>query len=144
MALLEKAAGQGHAYAMHELGSIHRRRKEYDQALGWYTKGAEAGLPQAMFNLGCSLDDGWGSNSTRGADVPAAADWYRRAADAPGGFGPAAVNLRSMYIVGRGRVCRLCLPRHPPHCRPSILKLHGITRQRGECRLPVPRARRHA
>ena len=90
---------------MHALGSIYYERKEHERAVGWYTKGAEAGLPQAMFNLGCSLD-GWEGNRIGGSDVPAAAEWYRRAADAPGGFGPALANLRSMYLVGRGRVCR--------------------------------------
>jgi len=47
MALLEKAAGQGHAHAMHTMGSIHDTRKEVEQAVAWYTKGAEAGLPEA-------------------------------------------------------------------------------------------------
>ncbi len=48
MALMEKAAGQGHEYAMDALGSIHNLRKEHEQALKWYTKAAEAGLPRAM------------------------------------------------------------------------------------------------
>jgi TPR repeat protein len=52
MALLEKAAGQGHAYAMDVLGTVQHARKEHEQAVAWFTKGAEAGLPQAMFNLG--------------------------------------------------------------------------------------------
>ena len=56
MALLEKAAGQGHAYAMDVLGSIYHVRKEHEQAVEWYTKGAEAGLPRAMFDLGTMLD----------------------------------------------------------------------------------------
>jgi TPR repeat protein len=43
MALLEKAAGQGHACAMDVLGSIHRVRQEHEQAVQWYTKAAEAG-----------------------------------------------------------------------------------------------------
>ena len=46
------AAGQGHAYAMNALGSIHRVRMEHEQAVEWCTKGAEAGLPTAMFDLG--------------------------------------------------------------------------------------------
>jgi len=37
-------------------------------------------------------------------DYPAAADWYRRAADA--GYGAAAHNLCTMYLVGRGRAWR--------------------------------------
>jgi TPR repeat protein len=47
---MEKAAG--HAYAMDALGSVHDAWKEYEQAVEWYTKGAEAGLPDAMFDLG--------------------------------------------------------------------------------------------
>ena len=95
---MEKAAGQGHAYAMKTLGSIHRARKEYEQAVAWVTKAAEAGVPRAMFDLGCSLDmgEGWAA-----PDYPAAADWYRRAGDA--GDGNAAENLAVMYAVGRGR-----------------------------------------
>jgi len=98
MALLEKAAGQGHAYAMKVLGSIHSARDEHEQAVGWFTKGAEAGLPGAMFALGCCLDAGDG---VAAPDYPAAAGWYRRAADA--GAGAAAYNLSCMYAVGRGR-----------------------------------------
>jgi TPR repeat protein len=75
VALLEAAAGQGHAYAAHVLGDIHQVRKEYEQALQWYTKAAEAGLPKAMFGLGVLLDKGEGMAA---ADYPAAADWYRK------------------------------------------------------------------
>jgi len=120
MALLEKAAGQGHAYAMYELAHIHRERKEYEQAVKWYTKGAEAGLPAAMFNLGVCLDEGEG---VAAPDYPAAADWYRRAADA--GIGEAANNVATMYYVGRGGPGILCQPRHPPHLSPSFLELDG-------------------
>jgi TPR repeat protein len=98
MALLEKAAGQGHAHAMFLLGLLHRERNEHEQAAEWYTKGAEAGLPQAMFQLGCHLDD---SEGVAQPDHPAAACWYRRAADA--GHGGSAMNLCDMYNVGRGR-----------------------------------------
>jgi len=53
---LEKAAGQGHAYAMYELGCIHTVRTEYAHAVEWYTKSAQAGLPRAMHNVGALLD----------------------------------------------------------------------------------------
>ena len=96
-ALLEQAAEQGHAYAMDTLGGIHDVRKEPEQALAWLSKGAEAGLPQAMYNLGRCLDRGEGGAAP---DYLAAAGWYRRAADA--GFGEAARNLSTMYTVGRG------------------------------------------
>ena len=58
IALLEKAAGQGHACAMDALHDIFLNRHEYVQAVGWMTKAAEAGLPaakaalpDALFNL---------------------------------------------------------------------------------------------
>ena len=58
MALLEKAAGQGHAYAMDSLACIHYVRQEHDEAIEWARKGAETGLPKAMFNLGVSIEKG--------------------------------------------------------------------------------------
>jgi len=99
MALMEKAAGQGHAWAMFRLAFIHSQRKEHETAVKWYTMGAEAGLPPAMFNLGVKIDQGEG---VAAPDYPAAAGWYRRAADA--GHGGAAHNLSNVYSVGRGRV----------------------------------------
>jgi len=96
-ALLEQAAGQGHAYAMDTLGAIHTARKEHEQALTWFTKGAESGLPRAQYNIGLCLDRGEG---VAAPDYPAAAGWYRRAFDA--GFGRGAQNLFTMYSVGRG------------------------------------------
>jgi len=98
-ALLEKAAGQGQVYAMEELGGIHYTRTEHALAVTWHTKGAEAGLPKAMYNLGVMLDAGEG---VAAPDYPAAADWYRRAAVA-GEHVEAAINLSTMYQVGRGR-----------------------------------------
>ena len=87
---------------MNALGSIHRVRQEHEQAVEWCTKGAEAGLPTAMFDLGCALDDGAGLAAP---DYPAAADWYRRAAGA--GVGQAAYNLSHMYALGRGRAWQM-------------------------------------
>ena len=82
---------------MDAMGSIHQVRSEYEQAVAWFTKAAEIGLPKAMHDLGCRLDTGEGLAAP---DYPAAAGWYRRAADA--GVGAAAVNLNQMYTVGRG------------------------------------------
>jgi len=138
MALLEMAAAQGHAYAMNVLGEFHRGWEEHDQAVQWYAKSAEAGLPSAMFSLGCCLDGQGGQ-----PDYPAAADWYRRAADA--GVGEAAYNLTSMYRVGRGRACQI-VPEPATsslHFSPLFLRLVGISR-RGEHHLPGPGERRHA
>jgi len=102
VALLELAAGQGHAYAMYTLGDVHRARQEHEQAVGWFTKGAEAGLPKAIAILGSLLDQGLGVSAP---DCPAAAGWYRRAADA--GSWDAAVNLSNLYSVGRGRAWQI-------------------------------------
>ena len=38
MELLEKAAGQGHVYAMHTLAHIYDVRKEHEHAMQWWTK----------------------------------------------------------------------------------------------------------
>jgi len=101
MALLEKAAGQGHAYAMHWLGLLHHQLKEHEHTVEWYTKAAEAGLPKAMYDLGVCLHKGEGLAAP---DYAAAADWYLRGADA--GHAGAANNLAAMYILGRGRACQ--------------------------------------
>ena len=138
MALLEKAAGQGHVYAMEVLGVIHCERNEHEQALEWYTKAAEAGLPASMFSVGCRLDKGEG---VAAPDYPAAAGWYRRADAA--GFGAAALNLSNMYIAGRGGACQITQPRPPPHSAPSFLRSNGRTRS-GEHYMPGSRARCHA
>ena len=37
-ALLQKAAGQGHAYAMDALAAIYYAREEYERSLEWTTK----------------------------------------------------------------------------------------------------------
>jgi len=87
----------------------------------WTTKAAEAGLPVAMFDLGCSLDKGEG---VAAPDYPAAADWYRRASEAC--HGSAANNLSNMYLVGRGWACPV-VPATPPQYRPSLLELNGVT-----------------
>jgi len=52
MALLKKAAEQGHVYAMSALGDFHNEWEENEQAVEWITKAAEAGLPTAMHELG--------------------------------------------------------------------------------------------
>ena len=69
-----------------------------------------------MYNLGCCLDQGEGVV----ANYPAAADWYKRAADA--GFGSAAHNLSSMFTLGRGRAWQI-MPATSSHSRPSSSEL---------------------
>jgi len=52
VALLERAARQGHAHAMPWLGNMHHKRKEYGQATEWFMRGAKAGLPDSMIGPG--------------------------------------------------------------------------------------------
>ena len=118
MALLEKAAGQGHAYAKNWLGMLYHGWKEHEHAVEWFTKGAEAGLPTAMFNAGTSLDEGRG---VAAPDYPAALDWYRRAAS--DGNGEAAVNLCWPRWGLADNACHGI----PPHFRPLFLELNSIT-----------------
>ena len=87
---------------MYKLGSIHRVRNEHEQAIEWFTKGAEAGLPKAMFSLGFCLDEG---NGGAAPDHPAAVGWYRCASDA--GHAGAAKNLSVMYTLGSGRAWQI-------------------------------------
>jgi len=90
---------------MQLLGYFCTERGEHDRAMEWYTKGAETGLPKAMFILAVCLDKGeWAA-----PDYPAAAGWYRRAAAA--GNASAANNLFAMYTLGRGRAGQI-MPMH--------------------------------
>jgi len=115
--LLEKAAKQGHAYAMNAMRGIHIVRKEYEQAVKWGIKGAEAGLPKAMFNYGVSLEKGQG---VAAPDYLMAAERYCRAAES--GHAGAAINLSNLYTFGRGGSVRQCLPRHSHIVDPGFLR----------------------
>jgi hypothetical protein len=42
---MEKAAGQGHAYAMYALGGVHIKRKEFERAAEWHTKVGLCNMP---------------------------------------------------------------------------------------------------
>ena len=122
LALVEKAAGQGHVWAMYALGAVHAEKKEHDRALEWFTKAAEAGLPTAMYAVGSTL-----AGMEPGAaapDYPAAAGWYRRAADA--GCGQAAKNLSRMYLLGRGWAWQTMPASSSPHLCLSFLEFSGI------------------
>jgi TPR repeat protein len=97
-AYLAKAAEQGHAHAIGALGAFHKEHGERELAVSWFTKAAEAGVPQIMYTLGNYLEKVEG---VRTPDYPAAAHWYRRAADAD--YAGAAMALSNMYTLGRGR-----------------------------------------
>lgn len=65
-------------------------------AFGSYRRAAEAGLPEAEFNVAVMLDSGRGVAQ----DVAAAAVWYARAASR--GNPRAAYNLGQLYEAGEG------------------------------------------
>ena len=113
------------------LGAAGRSpQSEHEQAVAWFTKGAEAGLPRAMYNLGTLLNTGEG---VAAPDHRAAADWYRRAAEA--GHAKAASNLsepsespdtRAIPPLDRTRaecssqvcVAAVCTPPPAGYCHP--------------------------
>jgi len=120
-ALLEKAAGQGHVYAMFCLAQAYHAGNQHEKAVEWFAKAAETGLPKATFSLGCCLEQGEG---VAAPDYPAAVGWYKCAAAA--GNASAANNLCSMYTVGRGRASQI-MPVHarsPPYYSPRFLRYH--------------------
>jgi hypothetical protein len=53
--------------------------KEHERAMQWLIKGAETGLPGAMHNYACYLDQGHG---VAAPDQPTAVTWYTRAVGA--------------------------------------------------------------
>jgi hypothetical protein len=65
-------------------------------AFGIYRRAAEAGLPEAQFNVAIMLDSGRGVSP----DVAQAATWYARAASH--GIRRAAYNLGQLYEAGQG------------------------------------------
>lgn len=78
-----KAAGQGHAGAMVELGDIYRLGAQgvpqnYPEALKWYRKAAGQGDAEAQITMGRVYENGWAGVEK---DCAEAVRWYRKAAD---------------------------------------------------------------
>jgi hypothetical protein len=78
--MYEKAAAQGHALAMNNLGSMyfHGRGVARDEkkAFEWFKKSAEGGADLAQVTVGAWLQDG----RVMPRDVAAAVEWFQRAA----------------------------------------------------------------
>lgn len=71
-------------------------KRNLEESVRWYRKGAEAGNPEAMYCLGLSYQAGEGVQQS---DVEAV-KWYKLATDE--GHVDAANNLGYMYATGRG------------------------------------------
>ena len=77
----EKAADQGHATAMHDLGILYANGlgvvQDTGKAREWFEKAADKGDANAMFNLGVFYEKGDGVAQDRAK----AREWYQKAAD---------------------------------------------------------------
>lgn len=69
---------------------------DYDQAITFWQRAAEAGDATAAFNLGVLFDQDAGGN----ADTAKAIYWYHRAANE--GIAQADFNLGNLFLLGRG------------------------------------------
>jgi TPR repeat protein/CHAT domain-containing protein len=100
LALLQKAAADGQAAAMDNLGVLYRDgngvTQDYRKALQWFQKAADAGDADAMNHLGWLYDGGKDVAQNSGR----AREWYQKAADA--GNTDAMYNLGVMYQDGQG------------------------------------------
>lgn len=101
LALLRKAADQGHVEAQFVLGNAYRLgahgvMPDSVEAAKWYRKSAEQGHPYAQFSLALALRNGDGVKQ----DLAESIVWYRKSAE--GGADKAQFNLGNAYWNGEG------------------------------------------
>ena len=98
--MLRPLANKGDARAQFDLGQLYANgwgvRRDFDIAVGWYSKAAEQGLAIAQYNLGVAYANGDGVPQ----DDREAGKWYRLAADQ--GDAAAQLNLGIAYANGWG------------------------------------------
>ena len=99
--VFKEAAGRGSAYATGEIGYLYYRgfggvKKDYAQALPWFEKAAQLGVPMAMTNLAYMYTHGIGTEK----NLDKALMWLRRAEAV--GFSGAMVTLGEHYLQGLG------------------------------------------
>jgi TPR repeat protein/LysM repeat protein len=82
----------GNAYTNGDLGL----NRDFVEAFKWYSRAAEQGFPQALFNLGLAFELGRGVPAEAGV----AFKYYLRAAEK--GYATAQFNVANMYSTGRG------------------------------------------
>ena len=97
---LTALAEKGDANAQNELGVRHYSgqgvKKNFNEALKWFTKAAAQEHPKAQYNLGvlCEKGEGVIENDKE------AVKWFTKAAAQ--GFAKAQADLGSMYFIGKG------------------------------------------
>ena len=97
---LKALAEKGDANAQNELGvryySGQGVKKNYNEALKWFTKAAAQEHPKAQYNLGvlCEKGEGVIENDKE------AVKWFTKAAAQ--GFAKAQADLGAMYAIGKG------------------------------------------
>lgn len=99
--LFKPLAEQGDSmFAQHNLGVMYYYGQGvpqyYPEALKWYRRAAEQGLPEAQFTLGLMYANGQGVPQ----DYTEAMKWYRKAAQQ--GYADAQSNIGFMYDHGQG------------------------------------------
>ena len=98
--VLWRAACEDNHYAQLVLGQMlldgDRVERNPREALRWFRRAADAGVPMGMNMVGRCLENGWGT----AVDFADAATWYRRAADMELDW--AMYNYAHMLANGRG------------------------------------------
>ena len=100
LALLEKAAKEGHDDAICKIGLIYANgegvQKNFKKAVTWFTQAASKNHPDAQNELGKSYEAGKGVLK----DFKSAIEWYTKAAEQD--HDGAQYNLGLMFSKGRG------------------------------------------
>ena len=86
----------GDAGLQNEVGWMYAQMKDYAEAVKWYRRAAESGLPLGQYNLGQMYHNGTGVLQNHAE----ALRWYRPAVEA--GNVLAQTNLGVMYLNGEG------------------------------------------
>jgi TPR repeat protein len=99
--LLLVEAEKGNAQTMLTIGNLYESGiygapRNYGKALEWYTKAAQAGLPEGFYNVGISYEIGQGTTP----DPTKAFESFLKAADM--GFPLAKQKLGELYLSGTG------------------------------------------
>ena len=99
--LIMSAAKQGISPAECVLGEMYEqgKRKDYDEAAGWYLKAAKQGYTPAMYNLAKLYERGFDDDMDENEEDELALEWYRKAAEK--GNASAQFYLGEIYFFGR-------------------------------------------